>query len=121
MKETTNIEWILCPECGKKLLRADTSKTVTLYPWCKSCKKEVEVKIELPTTSEELEECRIKNVKVETDFHPGVYLSPVTYYGCRKGNRLSKAIFNQDMTTEQCQVLAKRAVHELCDQCQFNK
>ena len=40
------IEKIYCPTCGKFLLRADTSKPATLYPWCKRCEKEVEVKIE---------------------------------------------------------------------------
>ena len=38
------IEWILCPICGKKLLRADA--VGTLKPWCKRCEKEVEIKIE---------------------------------------------------------------------------
>lgn len=41
-------EWITCPDCGKKLCRADlheNAQPITLYLWCKKCKNEVELKI----------------------------------------------------------------------------
>jgi phage FluMu protein Com len=44
------IEWVKCPMCGKNLLRADA--TGTLKPWCKSCKKEVEIKIEMESQND---------------------------------------------------------------------
>lgn len=56
------IEKIYCPNCGKFLLRADASKSSTLYPWCKSCKKEVEIKIESQIS--EKEKCQRENLVV---------------------------------------------------------
>jgi phage FluMu protein Com len=50
MKGEPMIEWVKCPMCGKNLLRADA--TGTLKPWCKSCKKEVEIKIEMESQND---------------------------------------------------------------------
>jgi phage FluMu protein Com len=38
------LKWVLCPHCGKKLCKADAKGILRL--WCKSCKKEIEVKTE---------------------------------------------------------------------------
>lgn len=36
---------ILCPDCGKLLLRATDNSDVTLFPWCRLCKKEKQITI----------------------------------------------------------------------------
>ena len=37
-----NINYILCPVCGKKLCRVvDDSVVINVYIWCKNCKKEI--------------------------------------------------------------------------------
>lgn len=45
------IEWINCPDCGKRLCKADIAPhnnerpDLTLYLWCKQCRKEVEIAV----------------------------------------------------------------------------
>lgn len=34
---------ILCPDCGKLLLRVTDDSNVTLFPWCRLCKKEKQI------------------------------------------------------------------------------
>lgn len=34
---------ILCPECGKLITKVSKDSIVTIYGWCKVCKKEKEI------------------------------------------------------------------------------
>ena len=34
-----------CPKCGKLLLKASENATGTVYPYCKRCKEEQEIKL----------------------------------------------------------------------------
>lgn len=40
-------KWFLCPLCGKKILKYDEvkGKSENLYIKCKSCKNEIEIKV----------------------------------------------------------------------------
>lgn len=45
MINTDNKYWVLCPECKKKLFRVtQLSKYDNIYLWCKSCKKEIQIR-----------------------------------------------------------------------------
>lgn len=38
-------KYVYCPNCGKKLFRIENnSKYNNIYIWCKTCKKEINVK-----------------------------------------------------------------------------
>ena len=39
---------ICCPDCGKLLLRVASEGEMTLFPWCRLCKKEKQITYKAP-------------------------------------------------------------------------